>query len=212
MMALDIKQLWDREPAESARRPIRVEAECSEVNRLSYPRWERIRWSVPARGPAPPLQFTWHHGHPPDYAPGSREMLAGLLREHGASDLDVERLLPMAGAILVGREGLLATNSHNTGVTLLPKEKFEAVDTRGPVAIARSPGHPQEWIHACRGGPLPLTNFEYAGPQHDFLNLGDVATQFAGEALEYDPLAGRIVNHPEADAALHYEYRPGWIL
>ncbi|MDY0165111.1 MAG: Gfo/Idh/MocA family oxidoreductase [Thermoguttaceae bacterium] len=215
-MSLAIKELWDRDPAESARSPIRVEAECSEINRLSYPRWERIRWLVPARGPLPPLSFTWHHGFPPDapheYAPGSRELLTALLRDHGASDLEVERLLTMAGAVLVGSEGLLATNSHNTDVTLLPKEKFEGVDTRQPITIPRSPWHPLEWVNACRGGDMPLTNFEYAGPQHDFLNLGDVATQFAGETLDYDPVAGRIVNHAEADAALSYEYRQGWTL
>ncbi len=211
-MSLAIRDLWEREPAESARSPIRVEAECSEVNRLSYPRWERIAWSVPGRGKLPPLRFTWHHGPPPDYAPGSRAMLAALLREHGASDLDVERLLPYAGAVLVGSEGLLVTNSHNTEVTLLPKERFEDVDTRRPAGFPHLPGHPQTWLNACRGGELPSTNFTYAGPFHEFLNLGDVATQFAGDVLEYDPMAGRIANHADADAALRYEYREGWTL
>lgn len=97
-------------------------------------------------------------------------------------------------------------------MTLLPKAKFEGVDTRQPVTIPRSPWHPLEWVNACCGGDIPLTNFEYAGPQHDFLNLGDVATQFAGDTLDYDPVAGRIVNHSEADAALSYEYRQGWTL
>ena len=39
--------------------------------------------------------------------------------------------------------------------------------------------------------------------------LGNVATQFEGE-LEYDPVAAKIVNRPEANAALGYEYRQGW--
>ncbi len=41
--------------------------------------------------------------------------------------------------------------------------------------------------------------------------LGSVATQF-DEELEYDPLEGKIVNNPEADAVAHPEYRKGWAL
>ena len=40
---------------------------------------------------------------------------------------------------------------------------------------------------------------------------GNIATQFSSE-LEYDPVAGKIVNSPEADALLGYEYRKGWTL
>jgi hypothetical protein len=42
--------------------------------------------------------------------------------------------------------------------------------------------------------------------------LGNVATQFAGEELHYDPVAGKIVNHAKANRALSYEYREGWTL
>jgi hypothetical protein len=211
-MGLELKTLWDRPADESASRPIHVRAECSEVNRLSYPRWERIRWDVPARGELPPVTITWHHGPPPDYAPGSRERLAALLRDHGATEKDVEELLPYAGAILVGRDGLLVTNSHNTSMTLLPKARFEGVERGRPERVPLSPGHPQEWLHACRGGPMPLTNFEYAGAYHEFINLGDLATFFAGDVLEYDPVAFKVPNHAEADRALSYEYRRGWTL
>ena len=44
-----------------------------------------------------------------------------------------------------------------------------------------------------------------------FVQSGNVATQFEG-VLEYDPLAGRILNNPEADKALGSEYRQGWTL
>ena len=54
-------------------------------------------------------------------------------------------------------------------------------------------------------------NFDYAGPLSEFLMLGNLSTQFSTE-LEYDPVAGRIVNSPEADALLGYEYRKGWTL
>lgn len=211
-MGLEIRELWDRAPDGAERRPIRVVAECSEINRLSYPRWERIRWEVPARGALPPVTFTWHHGPPPDYAPGSRAELTELLRRHGAADAELEDLLPYAGALLVGARGVLATNSHNTDITLLPRERFEDVQQDRPQTVPPSPGHYREWVDACRDGPTPLTEFAYASPFAEFLTLGEVATRFAGDELEFDPATGEILNHAEAHAALTYAYRDGWRL
>jgi hypothetical protein len=56
-----------------------------------------------------------------------------------------------------------------------------------------------------------LANFGYAAPFNEFLMLGAVATQFESE-LEYDPVAGKVLNSAEADRALGYEYREGWRL
>jgi hypothetical protein len=44
--------------------------------------------------------------------------------------------------------------------------------------------------------------------RREFLMLGNVATQFEGP-LEYDPLAMKITNNPEANALLRCEYRKG---
>jgi len=48
-------------------------------------------------------------------------------------------------------------------------------------------------------------------PLTEFNMLGNVATQLEGP-LEYDPVAGKIVNRAEADKALRTEYREGWSL
>jgi len=56
-----------------------------------------------------------------------------------------------------------------------------------------------------------MSSFDYAGPLVEFLLLANVATQ-VGQPLEFDPLACKITNHPEADALLRREYRRGWIL
>ena len=69
-LTLNLRSLWDR-PAGSE--PIRVSAECSRRNPVSFPKWERIRWEIPARRGMPPVTWTWHHGpgFPPP-APASR--------------------------------------------------------------------------------------------------------------------------------------------
>ena len=208
-MALNVKDLWD---AGAQHQRIRVRAECSEANQLSYPRWERIQWEVPARGNLPPVTFTWHHGYPPEYAPGSRKMLAELLRDHGARDAEMKDLLPDAGCLIIGSKGILATPSHNTSVRLLPKDKFENVEQRRPLKLPSSVGHYREWLDACRGGPTPWSNFEYAAPFAEFLNVGSLATRFPGEAIEFVPVAGQITNHSRAAELLHYEYRKGWTI
>ena len=64
---------------------------------------------------------------------------------------------------------------------------------------------------ACRGGPRPWANFDYASALNEFLMLGNVATQFE-ETLEFDPIAMKIVNNAQADALLRSEYREGWRL
>jgi predicted dehydrogenase len=208
-MSLHVKDLWE---TGTQRGRIRVVAECSDVNQLSYPRWERIRWEIPARDKLPPVTFTWHHGYPPDYALGSRKMLEGILRDHGAVDAELKKLLPDAGCLILGSQGLLATTSHNTEVRLLPRQKFEQVEQTRPLTLAASPGHYQEWIEACRGGPMPFSNFEYAAPFAEFLGVGSLATRFPGETIEFDPASGQITNHPRAAAFLSYEYRKGWTI
>jgi hypothetical protein len=211
-MALNVKELWDTAGGAIGHRPIRVHAECSHVNQLSYPRWERIRWEIPARGNLPPVTFTWHHGYPPDYAPGSRKMLERILRDHGATAQELTELLPYAGCLILGSQGLLVTNSHNTVVKLLPKDKFENVEQNRPLTLPASPGHYREWIEACRGGPPPMSNFEYAAPFAELLNVGSLATRFPGETIEFEPASGRITNHARAAEFLSYPYRTGYTI
>ena len=208
-MGLKVNELW-QSGAGGGR--IRVTAECSETNPISYPRWERIHWEIPARGPLPPVTFTWHHGYPPDYAPGSRKMFEGILRDHGASDRDYKALLHTAGCLIVGSKGLLATPSHNTEVLLLPKEKFAAVEQTRPRVLPTSPGHYKEWIDACRGGPQPISNIEYTATLAELLTVGSLSTRFPGETIEFDPANGQITNHPRAAALLRYEFRKGWTI
>ncbi len=57
-----------------------------------------------------------------------------------------------------------------------------------------------------------MSHFGYSGPLTEFLMLGNVATLFPEVILEFDPIATRIVNHSEADAALKRIYREGWEL
>lgn len=208
-MGLKVNDLWQ---AGASGGRIRVTAQCSEVNHISYPRWERIHWEIPARGALPPVTFTWHHGYPPDYAPGSRKVFEGILRDHNAAARDFKALLHSAGCLIVGSKGLLATPSHNTEVTLLPREKFSGVEQTRPLTMQSSASQYKEWVDACRGGPQPIAHFGYAATLAELLTVGSLSTRFPDETIEFDPATGQITNHPRAAALLRYEYRKGWTI
>jgi len=205
-MALNLRDLWSTPGA-----TVRVKADYSELNRLSFPNWEVMQWKAPARGDMPPVTVFWHHAPVPGLPPGSREKLGQILRDHGVSKEREEAIFKGPGAVIVGKKGILVTNSHNTDIWLYPEEKFRDVDAKKPQSLASSRGHYQDWIHACRGGPAPWSNFGHTATFSEFLMLGPVATQLDKE-LEYDPIAGKVLHSPEADRLLGYEYRAGWKL
>jgi predicted dehydrogenase len=203
-LTLKLRELWN------GAEPIRVQAECSSRNRISYPRWERVRWQLPARGEMPPVSVTWHHG--PDYAPGTRELIRGKLRDWGVdSDQASDDLMRTAGSLLVGERGALVADDHSVKITALPKDKFADVETNRPLRIGASRGIYVDWIEACRGGRPPiLADFDRGGTLSELLMLGNIATQFPEEELIYDPSSGRITNRSEANDNLGYDYREGW--
>ncbi len=204
-MALGLRELWD-DPAAT----IRVQAECSGLNRISFPRWERVRWEFPARGDMQPVTITWHHG--PEYAPAARELVHEKLRGFGVSNApDADSLMKNAGSMLIGSEGALVADDHSVNVTALPKERFAGMETARPLRMAESRGIYRDWMDACRGGKSNiLATFDNGGPLSEMLMLGNIATQFPGEVITYEPAAGRIRGHAEAGGKLVFKYRDGW--
>jgi len=208
-MTLQLRRLWDPQSEGS---PIRITAECSRLNRVSFPRWERVRWEIPARGSMPPCAITWHHG--PEFAPGTRALIHQKLFALGVtSPENADALMKNAGSMLVGRDGALLADDHSVKVTGLPAEKFETVSMDRPERIAPSHNIYRDWIDACRGRDSHIiASFDHGGPLSELLMLGNLATLFPEETLSYDPLQGRITNKDEANRYLGIEYRPGWQL
>ena len=206
-MALKVHQLWHVEAPPEPHPVITVAAECSGINRLSFPRWEIVRWDIPARAEFPPIRFTWYNGP----APGVQETIQPLMGDTDALSKRERNLMQFAGAMIVGTKGWIHTTGHNATFRLLPEDRFRGIDRQHPETVDRSRGHERDWFIACRGGKPAWANFQYASALNEFLMLGNIATQFEDE-LRFDPAAMKIVNHPKADALLRCEYRPGWSL
>jgi len=204
-----IDSLWQSGSQEAPPRLIRIEPEVSGVHPHTFPKWEILRYRIPPRGKLPAITVNWYNGA--GQAPQCRERIEEMLGYRlDWGDAGEKKWADHAGCVIAGTNGIIHSTGHNATFSLLPKEKFK--DFQGPAkTLPHSPGHEREWLDACQGGPAAMSNFNYGGPLAEFVLLGNVATLF-GKPIEYDPVATKIVNSAEANAALKREYRQGWSL
>ena len=165
-------------------------------NRETFPIASIIHYEFPARGSLPPVRMTWYEGGlmpptPTEMPNGSR--------------------LPTNGVLYVGTRGKLYHSSHGGMPQLLPGTLIEQARLV-PKTLLRSPGHYEEWLIACQGGPKPVSNFEYSGPLTEIVLLGVLALSLPGERLEWDSLNLKVKNQEKANQFLQTEYRKGWSL
>ena len=97
---------------------------------------------------------------------------------------------------------------------LLPEKQYEGFQDP-PRTLARNgkedQGQKNEWIEAIRGGPKPLSNFEYASLLAETVLLGNVAIR-SGKILEWDGPNLRVTNDKDANQFIRREYRKGWVV
>ncbi len=168
--------------------PTSVEASSTKLNPETYPLGVIARFEFPARGDMPPLTLSWFDGglmppRPKELEPGRR----------------------MADMTYLGEKGAIM------GHRLIP-ETAMAKYGRPPKTIPRSPGHDEEWVAACRGGPRAGSDFvEHSGLLTEACLLANVAVR-TGKRLEWDGPNMKITNDEAANKLLHREYREGWTL
>jgi hypothetical protein len=162
----------------------------------TYPIASLITYDFPGRGGLPPVRMTWYEG--------------GLMPP-APTDMPAGERLPDNGVLYVGSKGKMYHGSHGGMPQLLPRALSEQA-----VSVARtmprSPGHYEEWVTACKGGPPPASNFAYAGPMTEIALLGVLAMRAPGRRLEWDSENLKVKNAPELNQYVHIEYRKGWAL
>jgi predicted dehydrogenase len=165
-------------------------------NLETYPVAALIYFEFPARGELPPVQMTWYDG--------------GLMPPAPA-ELPSGARLPDNGVLYVGGKGKMFHSSHGGMPALLPSVLHDEA-ARVKKTMKRSPGHYEEWVEGCKGGPSPMSNFNYAGLLTEIVLLGVLALKAPGRRLEWDRENLRIKNAPELNPLVHIEYRKGWAL
>lgn len=185
--------------------PVSVEAQPGQFNNETYPEKTIVRWEFPERRNLPPVTVTWYDG---------------ANKPHRPAELEPERNLPDQGGLYYGEKGTLLA-PHMGNPRLIPESKMKGFELPEPF-LPRDVDHYQEWIRACKGGPNPLANFDYAGLLTETILLGNVAARArlgkgpsrsrAGEKLNWDGPNCKITNIPEANEYLRRDYRQGWSL
>lgn len=171
--------------------PLSIEASGPPVHPEIAPASMQATYEYGARGAMPPLKLSWYQGaNKPD-----------LFKEGAIPQWD-------SACLFVGDKGMLISDYSKH--QLLPEEEYKDFQAPAPF-IPASLGHHAEWIHACKTGEPTTCNFEYAGWLTEGNHLGNVAYR-TGKKLEWDPVAVRAQNAPEADRFIRREYRAPWKL
>ena len=99
------------------------------------------------------------------------------------------------------------TSSYCEGPRLIPETKMQAFK-RPEKTIPRVPdGDPyKEWITACKGGPMPGSNFDHSGPLTEMVLLGNLAIRLK-KKIEWDGPNMKPTNAPEAQRLIRKQYR-----
>jgi hypothetical protein len=105
----------------------------------------------------------------------------------------------------------LGDNGVLLGHRLVPDTRMRQYG-RPPEVLPRSPGHDEEFIRACRGGPPAGSDFvAHSGLLTEACLLGNIALR-VGRKLLWDGTTFRFTNDEEANRLLHRAYREGWTL
>jgi hypothetical protein len=118
--------------------------------------------------------------------------------------------MPTSGLLFVGDKGKMLSEYSGGKMRLLPAERFRDFQPP-PKTLARSAGHYQEWIDACKGGKPANCNFDFAGKMNEVAQLGTIAAR-AARLLEWDAANLTIPNDREANSWVNPPYRKGWTL
>jgi len=174
--------------------PVSVAATPGPFNKETYPEKTIVTWQFAAKGDRPAVTVNWYDGEN---------------RPPRPKELEENRKMPDQGGIYYGDEGVIVYE-HMGSPRLIPESKMKGFK-RPPQIFERKVDHYQDWIRGCKGGPRPLSNFDYAGPLAEAILLGNIAA-FAGQKLEWDGPGMKVKNLPEANKLLSRKYREGWSL
>lgn len=167
-------------------------------NGETFPKASILKWTFAATDQRPAFDAYWYDG--------------GLMPPR-PPELEADRQLPMgAGNLFIGTKGtIMVSGAYGDSPRIIPESKqLEIGRPRNP--IQPSPGHFEEFIMAAKGErpiDFPQSNFAYAGPFTEVLQLGNVALRVRRK-IDWDGLNMRITNVPEANQFLDREPRQGW--
>ncbi len=174
--------------------PLSIRAENEGINPQTWPFAETVSYVFPGTA------FTADKTVPVTWYDGGRQPDPSLL-----ALIPAEKKVPKSGSLVVGEGGALL-------IPHVAMPEFCPLEGSAAPTIEKVPGssHYHAWVDAALGGPATTAGFDYAGPLSEAAQLGNVATRFPNETLQWDSAAFKITSHPDANRLLTKSYRDGW--
>ena len=190
-------------------------------NKHTFPTKSVIRFDFPARGNRGPVKVFWYDGakdaaYRPDelkserLIPIQKRAIDGLVAKGDLDQADVDRFEKRTqanGALFVGDNGYMATDTYANDVHLLPRKRMDYFKMPAEW-LTRSPGHYRDWLRAAKGGDASCSDFSVAGPFTEWILLGVLALRFDGK-LDWDR-SRMETNRDEANQYIKPTFRKGW--
>ncbi len=186
--------------------PTSVEVDAGEITHLTAPKWTKLVYHVPASGKYSEMTVSWHDGIK-DGKPNKPERDPRVPQDFFDK--------ATSGMMLIGTDGVVIDKEAYCGdPQIFPKERFDDVKKdmesgkiKKTEARSPKPGNPQlELAHCIVNGLTPSSNFDYAVPLTEFVQLGNLAIS-GGQAIQWDTASMRVTN---AEAPNQYVKRPGY--
>ncbi len=183
---------------------------CSSVNDETFPKSSIVKWEFPARELSTPQpgggSKPWHR---PAFTAYWYD--GGLVAPY-PSDLELPRKLPPTGNLFIGtKASIVVAGDYGDSPRIYPESRMQEIGKPAQL-LERSPGHVKEWVMACVGEQpidFPKSNFHYAAPFTETVQLGNVALRY-GRKLMWDGPNLTVTNLAEANQFVTKAYREGW--
>jgi predicted dehydrogenase len=157
----------------------------------------QTHFEMPANDWRHPITVSWYQG--------------GAMPESPTRAVDLNKI--DHGALFEGTEGYIVADF--TTHLLVPQGNHADMTYYKPRAkdalIPPMGDFQRQWINACKGNLQTSCNFGYASDMIEMMLLGLVAYR-TGKKIQYDGVAGRVTDSPEANEYLSHTYREGWTL
>ena len=204
---------WSLDPkAPLSAEPIKV----VDLGKETFPKQMIVKWEFgPSADPKRPgfVAFWYEGGLKP---PVPDEITNDPARQDGGKGRGGGGL-PGSGNLFIGTKGkILVEGDYSDSPRLIPTarmDEFKANEFPKIPKIPASIGHREELVKAAHGQEAwdyPKSNFTYAGPLVEAMNLANVAVRL-GKKVRWDPKNLKCPGTPAADAIIHRPYRPGWV-
>ncbi|MGI9241920.1 MAG: Gfo/Idh/MocA family oxidoreductase [Verrucomicrobiales bacterium] len=200
--------------------PTHVEAlNVDTLTDSAFPKGSTLKWTFGAKGERPGFDVFWYDGTDNEYT--DKE---GKTRRHPRlEELAQGAKLTSSGNIYVGtKRTLLVSGDYGDSCRFIPDEDHKALarelkdktgDHRPKRVYEKSIGHHTEFREAAIGNQkydYPGSNFTYAGPFTETVQLGNVCLHLPGEKLAWDGPNLKFTNSEAANKLITKDYRKGW--